>query len=315
MCLDDYYGSTSETFRFYRIPKALFTEDCYRQISLAAKNLYGLMLDRMGLSAKNGWMDEDGKVYIYFTQKDVQEYLQCSHNKATAFFRELEAAGLIERRRQGLGRPAKIYVKNFSGCVNAKSESDSVDHVKADAQNKVVQAAQNVPSTPHETGSPDCTREGVNKTERKETEQSDPERSSPSSPPKRRKQSRRWKKRMDEMDWVQEKIRENIEYNILTADKPEDQGIIDGYIGLMADICCSTRETVRVCGDDLPVQAVRRRFLGLEREHILYVLDCLKNTTAKIGNIKAYTLAALYNAPVTMEQYYDALVSRDMAAD
>ena len=81
----------------------------------------------------------------------------------------------------------------------------------------------------------------------------------------------------------------------------------------MTEAACSTKETVRICGQELPTAVVRSRFLKLGREHVEYVRDCLGHTTAAIGNIKAYTLAALYNAPATMGQYYASLVSRDMS--
>lgn len=85
------------------------------------------------------------------------------------------------------------------------------------------------------------------------------------------------------------------------------------YVELMTEAACSMKETVRICGQDIPTALVRSRFLKLEREHVEYVRDCLCHTTAAIGNIKAYTLAALYNAPATMSQYYTALASRDMS--
>ena len=117
---------------------------------------------------------------------------------------------------------------------------------------------------------------------------------------------------MDEMRWIREEIRKNIDYEGLVWDYPCDSDIFDGYVELMVEAACSTKQTVRICGQDIPTATVRSRFLKLEREHILYVRDCLCNTTAKIGNIKAYTLSALYNAPTTMEQYYAILVGLDM---
>ena len=113
--LDYFYGNETEQFRFYRIPKALFNEE----LSLEAVTLYGLMLDRVGLSIQNGWADDQGRVYIYFVQTDVQKHLRCGHNLATTFMRELESFGLIERKRQGQGKPAKIYVKNFTASKMA----------------------------------------------------------------------------------------------------------------------------------------------------------------------------------------------------
>ena len=120
---------------------------------------------------------------------------------------------------------------------------------------------------------------------------------------------------MDEMRWVREEIRENIDYEGLVWDHPCDSGIFDGYVELMTEAACSSRETVRICGQELPTPVVRSRFLKLNREHILYVRDCLCSTTAAIGNIKAYTLAALYNAPVTMESYYTARVNHDLFSE
>ena len=114
------------------------------------------------------------------------------------------------------------------------------------------------------------------------------------------------------MRWVREEIRENIDYEGLVWDHPCDSGLFDGYVELMAEAACSSRGTLRVCGQDIPTAAVRSRFLKLNREHVEYVRDCLCHAASPIGNIKAYTLAALYNAPSTMEQYYAALASHDL---
>lgn len=115
MALDYIYSEQSEQFAFYRIPKVLFTNDKYREISAEAKILYGLLLDRVSLSTKNGWVDDQNRVYVYYTNTDVMQALNCGEQKATGIFKELEqTAGLIERKRQGLGRPCRIYVKNFT---------------------------------------------------------------------------------------------------------------------------------------------------------------------------------------------------------
>ncbi len=113
--LDYYYGNEAEQYSFYRIPKALLTDPRYKSVSIEAKVLYGLLLDRMGLSVKNGWMDSDKRVYIYFTQEDAMNLMSCGKDKATKLFRELDkdGIGLIERKKQGQGRPTRIYVKNF----------------------------------------------------------------------------------------------------------------------------------------------------------------------------------------------------------
>ena len=114
MTLDYFYGQSGELFSYFRIPKALFQDCRFRQLSTDARTLYGILLDRMSLSAKNGWLDEQGRVYIIYTVREVQESLCCGEHKAVKLFRELEDIDLIERKRRGLGRPSLIYVKDFS---------------------------------------------------------------------------------------------------------------------------------------------------------------------------------------------------------
>lgn len=117
-----FYGTQAEQFSFYRIPKALFTEPNFRELSTDAKVLYGILLDRMSLSLKNQWLDAQNKVYIIFTVDEIMDALNCANQKATRLMVELEKqAGLIERKRQGLGRPNLIYVKNFAATINVKS--------------------------------------------------------------------------------------------------------------------------------------------------------------------------------------------------
>ena len=111
--LDYFYGTEAEQYTFYRIPKVLFTDPGFRRITADAKILYGLMLDRMGLSIRNNWLDEQERVFIYFTLEEAMDAMCCGHNKAVSLFTELDKVGLIERKKQGQGRPTKIYVKNF----------------------------------------------------------------------------------------------------------------------------------------------------------------------------------------------------------
>lgn len=117
-----FYGAQAEQFSFYRIPKALFTEPNFRELSTDAKVLYGILLDRMSLSLKNQWLDAQNKVYIIFTVEEIMDALNCANQKATRLMVELEKqAGLIEHKRQGLGRPNLIYVKNFAATINDKN--------------------------------------------------------------------------------------------------------------------------------------------------------------------------------------------------
>ena len=123
MTLDYFYGQVGELFSFYRIPKALFLESRFQNLSTDAKTLYGILLDRMSLSAKNGWLDEQGRVFIIFTIEDVKRALCCADNKATKLLRELEEFGLIERKRRGLGRPSLVYEAGLKKLPKAKDLS------------------------------------------------------------------------------------------------------------------------------------------------------------------------------------------------
>lgn len=134
MDFDYYYGKESSQFSFYRIPRQLITGMEFRRLTTDAKLLYGLLFDRMGLSARNGWYDGQGRVFIYYTLAEIQEDLGCGHAKAVKLLAELDTGkgcGLIERVKQGQGRPTRIYVKRFtSHSVSAPStESEPVPEV------------------------------------------------------------------------------------------------------------------------------------------------------------------------------------------
>ena len=133
--LSYFYGKEAEQFSFYKIPKLLFTDEYFKVLSVEAKVLYGLMLDRMSLSVKNQWLDEEGRAYIYYSLDDIMKSLGCSNKKAIAVMKELDTdtgIGLIERKRQGQGKPAMIYLKQFmiqnvQKCKNDTSETKTED--------------------------------------------------------------------------------------------------------------------------------------------------------------------------------------------
>ena len=158
MTLDYFYGQAGELFSFYRIPKALFQEPRFQNLSTDAKTLYGILLDRMSLSAKNGWLDEQGLVFIIFTIEDVKRALCCADNKATKLLRELEEFGLIERKRRGLGKPSLVYVKNFS------AESS-----KSIFQNRDFHDSGGFKSASQDPAKSRCNKTDENNTEKSET--------------------------------------------------------------------------------------------------------------------------------------------------
>ncbi len=327
--LDYYYGTEADQYSFYRIPKTLLTDPRYKSVSIEAKVLYGLLLDRMGLSVKNGWMDSDKRVYIYFTLENAMNMMDCGHNKAVKLFAELDSNGLIDRVKQGQGRPTRIYVKNFilpppPGPVPEPEkpqppEDGQTSSFGKSAPTQEALDSQMGKSAIPETGSLDFPKGAANKTEKKKTDLNDtdpsilpstptPFVSPPAGSPKDRM-------RMDEIDRYRELIQENIGYDFLLQERPYDEDTLEGYVELIVEVCCSRRDFIRIAGEEMPTGVVKSRFLKLTHEHIAYVLDSLSQNTTLVKNIKAYTLAALYNAPTTISQYYASLVSHDLAQE
>lgn len=292
--------------------------------------LYGLMLDRMGLSVRNGWLDTDGKVYIYFTLEDAMQMMGCGHNKAVKLFADLDSIGLIERKKQGQGRPTRIYVKNFIlPPLSAAEPEPKPPGFSEGGQTSSLGKSAFLPTQEALTsekgkaalpgpGGLDFPKGDTNKTDKNKTELNDTEPSiHPPTPlpPKRRPAKQGRRDRMDQMDAYRALVYQNIDYYLLIQERPYERDLIDGYVELIVEVCCSGRETIRINQEDTPIDLVRSRFLKLDKDHIVYVMECLQKNTTLVGNIKAYTLSALYNAPTTIGQYYASLVAHDLAED
>ena len=117
---------------------------------------------------------------------------------------------------------------------------------------------------------------------------------------------------MDAVRAYEEVIKENIEYPYLIQDKSVDKGMLDEIVSLMLETVCTRRRMIRIAGDDYPAELVKSKFMKLNSSHIRFVLDCMRQNTTKIRNIKKYLLAVLFNAPNTIDSYYTALVNHDM---
>ena len=116
MVFNYYYGSEADQFNFIRIPKRLITDPLFAELSLSAKLLYGILLDRMSLSMKNKWLDKENRVYIIYQISEIMENLNMAEKTAIKTLKELEVVGLVEKKRRGLGLPSLLYVKNFIMC-------------------------------------------------------------------------------------------------------------------------------------------------------------------------------------------------------
>lgn len=308
-----YYGQEAELHSFYRIPKLLFTSDYFQKLSTDAKVLYGLMLDRMSLSLRNKWLDAEKRVFIYFSLEDTKKMLNCKDNKAIEMRKALEEIGLIECKRQGQGKPIKIYVKSFAEIEEANVqtlenptsevaneeciEKDSSDLGKTKDLTLEKSKSRGLKNQSLELGKTNTNNTKYNNTELNNTNLI------------------RFDDACDETDEYQaysELIRENIELDCLYERYPYDGEMLEGIYDLILETVLSTNGTVHIARNDYPVQLVKSKFLKLNSSHIEYVMESLKSSTSKVRNIKKYLLAALFNAPSTMSSYYQAEVNHDM---
>lgn len=286
---DYFYGAQAEQFSFYRVPKVLFTKEQFRDLSAEAKTLYGIMLDKLDLSAKNNWTDERGRVYIIYTIEQIMRDLGCGNKKAGQLLQELEEkTGLIERKRQGLGKPNLIFVKNFISSVDNSGEG----HFKK-CQNDT--SGSVLPTSPEMSN-----RHGIN-TNHNYTDLNDtnPILSGDDA-------EGMWKQKQYE-----DYFRESLSIDVLLHDNPCEKETILGILDLIIDTVCSNRKTIRIVGDDKPTEIVKSRFMKLDQSHLEYILHCLHENTTKVRNMKQYLLATLYNAPATISPYYQAWVNND----
>ena len=286
MTLDYFYGQAGKLFSFYRIPKALFQEQRFQNLSTDAKTLYGILLDRMSLSVKNEWFDKKGRVFIIFTIEDVKRTLRCADNKATRLLRELEEFGLIERKRRGQGKPCLVYVKNFS----AESSKESVKNRDNDDSCGSKIACQDPVKSRG-------IKKKENKTEMNNTNLILSDES----------------EKMKNRELLEEYFSRSLEMDLLLRLYPDDEDTIYQIVDLLVDTCSTKRKMLRIAGDDKRTAVVRSRLKKLNADHIRFVLDSLAENTAPVRNMKQYLLAMLYNAPTTMNLYYQNKTNHDFA--
>ncbi len=281
MTLDYFYGQSGELFSYFRIPKALFQDSRFRQLSTDARTLYGILLDRMSLSVKNGWMDKQGRVYIIYTVREVQESLCCAEHKAVKLFRELEEIDLIERKRRGLGRPSLIYVKDFTTELSKMHNLNCANSNSGAAQSAI-----------QEQPKPQANKTDKNKTERNKP---DPIHSG------------------NILEQLEDYFYQELEVELLLRLFPDDEDTIYQIVDLLVDTCATKRRMLRIAGDDKPAEVVRSRLKKLNADHIRFVLNSLAENATPVRNMKQYLLASLYNAPTTMNLHYQNLTNRDFA--
>ena len=289
---DYFYGGQADLFSFYRLPKALFVDTRFRGVSAEAKILYGLLLDRMSLSVKNGWLDSTGRVYIIFTTEEIMTSLYCADNKATKLMKELEGCGLIERKRRGLGKPNLIYVKNF-----ASDPSEPRDQNRENNDSRAVK-----------TATPEPLKSRGIKNNQNYTDLSDTDSFFSGETAGTESEGK------DDRALYQDYFSQELGLDALMEANPEDEDMLREMQELLVDTACSHRKMIRIAGDDKPAEVVRGQLMKLNSDHIRFVLSCMKENTTQVRNMRQYLLASLYNAPMTMHSSYAARVQHDLNA-
>ena len=344
-----HYGPQAESYSFYQVPRVLVKGKQFKCLSAESKLLYGLFLSRMNLSAQNGWFDEEHRVYIYYKLAEIMEDINCGHDKAGKLCAELETIGLIKRKRQGLGKPDRIYVMNFTACNdndgdNYARESSYAEpgyceptycdpsycepsycepeycepmFPKPETDESECLISENSGSGKTENREPDCANPDANYNNTNYTEENYTYHScrNPSIHPSYGEDFA--EELPDEMDItdVEAQIKESIEYDILRETVPESK--LGVFVKVMRRVLTGRYKYYRINGEMIPACEVKARFRTLDRTHIDYVLDALERSKTVVKNWFKYLLTALYNAPDTMALYYDALVRHDFggAAD
>lgn len=351
---DYYYGSQADQFSFIRIPRVMLTGDIFSTLSMHSKVLYGVLLDRMSLSRKNAWFDEENRVFIIYPIGEIQEDLGFSKKKAMELLSELEKFGLLVKKRRGHGLPNILYVKSFmtgtgSTQVSARrpgqtkvmsrgegmetsdrsfsdsrtpmhdtSRSDDLETLEVTdptLQDISVPALEEVPNMGHLKNYTD-----FNQTDRNHIESNHICRTADNT--RRRNGGQDDEMRFDEMRAGLYKssvaadyrglICGNIEYDNLLLTFPNRRELLEGIVDLILETVLCSSEEILIASSYFPTVIVKSKFLKLNYGHIRYVVQCLQANTTKVWNIKKYLMAALFNAPSTIESYYTSEVNHDM---
>ena len=383
MTFDYYYGAQAEQFNFIRIPKSMIVDPMFADLSVNAKLLYGVLLDRMNLSMKNRWFDSENRVYIIYQISEIMEDFNFSKKTAVRYLNELEDFGLVEKKRRGLGLPSLLYVKNFV-VLQDHSEPDDTDFDDETEDDSLSENMENFGSVAQETsrgvetytsrsvdmetskgveqetlrgaviytsksvdvetskGVRQVTSGGVKSTLQEVTEK-EPLISKTNSSntninntnsnntnfnntkPNNTNESNtilsnlavkqaidKMGKEESDFDKYKKMVKENIDYDVLVERHYIEKSIIDGMVNLIVETMISENDYIVISSTKFPKETVKSRFSKLDISHIEYVLECMNHNTTKIKNIKKYLLAALYNAPTTIDSYYKARVQHDM---
>lgn len=293
-----HYRGEAQREVYYRIPKMLFENPRYESMSTLAKVLYGLMLDRMGLSAtRERWMDKDGSVYIYFQQTEAMKLLKVKGaEKIVKLYKELEEAELIERVKQGFGKPEKIYVgyvdiydgdsktaedaQSFENRNSAFSDLARLSKIESKTFENRKYGLSKIESIPNKTESE---TNQINQSISRGTSETDKTPSESAVAPSQ--------------EDTETQVAAQIDKQGLYKQYPQNKGTIDAIAGIMADELTSDRATGKIGGANRARADIRARLLAVTAADVTDIIDAMREHPPKMTNPRGYLLTCLYNAP------------------
>lgn len=326
-----FYGEQADQFSFIRIPRILLKDDLFSSLSIQAKILYSVLLDRMSISMKNGWLDEENRAYIIYQISEIQKDLGFSKKKSMDYLTELEKFGLVEKKKRGFGLPSIIYVKSF---LVQKNDARSVETGTSEGIIHGFRSIKMGTSGENTTGSRsvEMSTFEVSKSHLRGAENDTSE--VPKSTPLMNYTNKSYTNKNytksnhilssqvedemgcdDDMMFItyERVIKDNIEFDSLLISYSREKELLQGIVDMILETVVSESDSILIASERYPAALVKSRFLKLNYMHIEYIIKCFKENTTKVKNVKKYLLAALFNAPVTMDGYYRAEVNHDMS--
>ena len=336
MQFDYFYGSEAEQFTFYRIPKILITSQFFKKVSDSAKLLYGLMLDRMSLSIRNGWLDDDNRAYIFFTTNDVMEQMCCGTEKATKMLTELDSEkgiGLIERVKQGQGKPAIIYLKKFYELEDTARSTKLSEIESQDFQESKVKTFENRKTRLSKIESQDFwksknktfenRKSGLSEIEKQDFRKSKCNNTDINNtdinyiyPINQDNYNIQNSDTQTEEEWIDrytktvDEIKKQIDYDYLIDYAERD--IVDEVVNIMAEVMTVPRPKYKIEGDFVEYDAVLNNLKKITAEQLEVCLLAYSRQRQRIRNPKAYWISVLYNIPLTSNIVLQNMVNSDL---
>ena len=372
MKFDYYYGEESEQYSFLKIPKLFFTDKTYESLSIQAKLLYGLMLDRMALSAKRGWYDAYNRAYVKYTSKAIAADMGINQKSALKYMKELSEFGLIIKVQQA-GLADVIYVMNFAKVRQADASLDNpgfnnvmyesktqssgqlqYNDMRSDELSEPGGSNKNLLDTDL-TGNPARTTT-VNFTPLQNLHRSKTYTTPKFTPlqnlhtPEQKNNKNNYNNintnmpdnsvldnntnqsinqsvypvisyqsdaerqtDMTEEEYYEQLVKSNIDYDIYMQDE-NNRDWYEEYYNIILEVVMRKADKIFVAGSEWPQNFVKSRFLKITASDMLYVHDRMQHTVSDIKNIKAYLIAALFNAPTTNKSYWNSRVNHDMSS-